>query len=172
MINVRRKGKVFERTVANMLKEWPGLEKARRGKPQTAGAIEPDVWAPWPFWVECKHGMGFSACAALAQAERDIVRADERMMTHPLLIARQTGGDMFFAVGAEAAKAVLQVEIIEGVLHDAKGYPVARLAPTKNWRTFLPSLRKTRIDGVGLVEESGHLFGWIGTLERLWRESK
>jgi hypothetical protein len=170
MVNARRKGQTFERTIANRLKSWPGLEDARRGKTQSAGAIEPDVWAPWPFWCECKHGMSFSAVSAFAQAERDAQRA--KSGNAPLVVARQTRGDVFFVVRRTDAERHLGVEIAEGVLHDAAGAVVSRIAQTKSWRTLLPALRALPVGGVGEIIEGGYLFGWFDTLERLWRSKQ
>lgn len=167
MINARRKGATFERTIANALKTWPGLEDARRGKPQTAGAIEPDVWAPWPLWCECKHGEHFTVPNALAQASRDIAKS--KTQAAPLVIARQTGGDIFFAIHLSDAIRFLGAEVAENVLHDASGAPIGPLTPTKTWRVFMKALRATKAEHVGWVEETGHLFGWLPTLERLWR---
>ena len=73
----RTKGKVWEREVANLLKEfWPD---ARRGWQSRAGDDEADV-EDTPFWVECKIGKCPNVYAAFDQA-------DEASDGRPVLIA-------------------------------------------------------------------------------------
>ena len=73
----RTKGKVWERHVANLLKEfWPD---SRRGFQSRAGDDEADV-EDTPFWVECKVGARPNAFAAFTQSE---LASDGR----PILVA-------------------------------------------------------------------------------------
>jgi hypothetical protein len=64
----RQKGAVYERHIANRLREvYP---TARRGIGQARSAFEvPDVDGV-PFWVECKHRKTVNVMAALTQADK------------------------------------------------------------------------------------------------------
>ena len=63
----RNKGKVWEREVANLFKEF--WEDARRGFQSRAGDDEADV-EDTPFWVECKVGARPNVFGAFDQAEK------------------------------------------------------------------------------------------------------
>jgi hypothetical protein len=178
VINSRNKGKVFERLVANLLKTWPGLGDARRGLTQSGGAIEPDVTAlAWPFWTELKSRRRVDVRAALAQAQRDTL-ASQGAARPTLMIGRDTGGDIFFAVPWTYAARKLFAGALGfyacqpgwGSAGDVRNHAqeiVCTLTRGTGWRNFREELAP--LTGCQmLVVEDEVAIGWVETLEHLW----
>lgn len=174
MVHSRNKGNAFERTVAKMLRESFGVPGARRGLTQTGGALEPDVYADdWPFWTECKAHLQVNVQAALRQAERDVTRRDLPNPPPILVIARETGGDVFFALKlSESEKWAptfsVEVKPTEIVLSPLN---VMGLTPHSSWRTFRKALANTHAGNL-LAVGGDTVVGWIEELETLWKNGK
>lgn len=170
MVDSRNKGKTFERLVANMLKSKFDLADARRGLTQSGGALEPDVTSEsWPFWTECKAHSQVNVQAALRQAERDVGRRGLENPPPVLVIARETGGDIFFAFRWAQRRewgSILGHEFADEVtLADGN---VLSLTRHKSWRTFRKALGAATKGHLVLVEDDA-VIGWIEELEQLWR---
>lgn len=66
----RRKGKVWERVVADLMRKVFGKDNVRRGWQSRSGKDEADVICPY-FWVECKNRKQVNVFDALEQADND-----------------------------------------------------------------------------------------------------
>ena len=69
-MNSNRKGKVFEREIAQYLREH-GYIEARRGQQYKGGADSPDVIGLTGFHIECKRTERFDLYGSLKQSKRD-----------------------------------------------------------------------------------------------------
>lgn|GEM_PF-6024618 len=170
MVDSRNKGKVFERLIANRLRDVFNIPGARRGLTQSGGALEPDVTADdgaWPFWTECKAMKQVNVQAALRQADRDAGR--KQIRSPVLVIGRETGGDIFFALRWSEREAWAEIFgcVITPGLICTPGLNVLGLTPHKSWRTFRKALAETHGGNVLLVEEDA-IVGWIEELQTLW----
>lgn len=84
MTNSIRKGKAFERLVANLLKEvWP---EAKRGLSQTRDGAEcADVEVP-KYWIECKKWKAFTQADKVAAFEQARLASFAREGKIPVVI--------------------------------------------------------------------------------------
>ena len=115
-INVRLKGKKWERAVAEKLRPLFGA-RVKRGYQTRDGREAPDVDGT-PFWVECKHGALVNLRAALAQA---ISATDGRP---PVVIAKDTGRSAVVLMRLEDWLALVEREMARLVvtgLEEASG---------------------------------------------------
>lgn len=91
----KRKGKVYERYIAELLREF--FPRAMRGIGQARAAGEvPDVKGT-PFWIEAKHRQRLNVAAAFAQARAGLADyvargGSPRDYLHPLVVARLDDG--------------------------------------------------------------------------------
>jgi len=159
MTDSRRKGKVFERTVANLLRKWDGVTDSRRGLTQSRGAIEADVVIPdLRLWLECKHRRRVNVTAALKQAERDRAETGSDALAS-MVIGRDTGGDIFFAVSPQGLATWRTFFLIPA--------PSVRVSSERRWRLDLAPVKTG--DALVVTDASTpYVVGWIDTLETLW----
>ena len=194
-INQRAKGRKFEQHVARTLRQWPDLGDMRRGLTQSRGAIEPDVIADgWPFWTECKHCRFVDVQAALRQATDDLLATVERRLlgeaigdqnslaargwAGPLVIGRDSGGDVFFAARfltlAPNAFGPNEARVLPRRARAVIGKSVFSLINIDGWRNFREALSSIHEhDRRLVVVRNGAppvVVGWLEALERLWRE--
>ena len=196
MINSRAKGISFEQRIARSLRAWPGLDDMRRGLTQSRGAIEPDIIADnWPFWTELKHKRCVDVPGALGQATNDLLATVERRLlgeaigenplayrswAGPMVIARDNGGDVFFAArhftltSNSFGPSLSRLPLSRGG-RCVIGKSVFTLISVEGWRNFRTALCSFHDHHKRLVVVRSNgappvLVGWLEALERLWLE--
>ncbi len=86
----RRKGKAFERTVANLFKEvFPGAKRTLTQQRDSGEA--PDIEAPG-WWVEAKAHKRVNIQKAFAQAVDEVARAKSSLV--PVAVTKDNGGEI------------------------------------------------------------------------------
>ena len=81
MKNSRRKGAVYEREIAQYLREH-GYTEARRGQQFRGGADSPDVMGLKGFHIEAKRTERFDLYGALEQSKRDAAESETPIVVH------------------------------------------------------------------------------------------
>lgn len=102
MKNSRRKGAVYEREIAQYLREH-GYTEARRGQQYRGGADSPDVMGLKGFHIEAKRTERFDLYGSLAQSKRDAAEGEI-----PIVVHRKNG---------EESVVVLTLDDFMGVIH-------------------------------------------------------
>lgn len=147
-----RKGKAFERWVANALREGLGLsrEECKRGVAQSrGGGVEvPDVMLPpeLPLHLECKDSEGVSPAAAMRQAVADALRAGggrfpvavvKRLRKPPEVYLRALdAGVLFASATAGIALAPLPMTVLAR-LPDGERHPLEEVLVRVTWADFV-----------------------------------
>lgn len=92
MIDVREKGKAFERWVATQLRDaFPDVHRGQQGD----GARDSDVVVPG-YWIECKHGT-HSLTAAINQALGDSLAAHPEAEDEIVMVVHRKNGEKAYA---------------------------------------------------------------------------
>lgn len=162
MINSKRKGKRFELAVVHELRAWPGLKEARRGLTQSRGALEPDVVADWPWWIECKSRSALTPALvthAMAQAERDIAKAgsDKR----PMVVFSRVG-----LAGPVKPERYAMLKQSDPDL-DISVFSLTSLKSRRNLMLALSTLPPS-----GALTEGGDVFCRLETVKELWLRAR
>jgi hypothetical protein len=117
----RTKGKVFERSIATMIRaRWPWLAERIRRSIQSRAAEESDVTGLPGFWLECQDASEPTPVEKLEQAERDVFASTTRREDCPVAITHKKR--------ARSIQATLRLHELIALSQDPK-----RKAQTKNF---------------------------------------
>ena len=96
MINSKKKGKAFERKIANDIKD-AGLDKYARRSIMSGAAFEPgDLKTKLPFYIECKHQKQMHVYKYWNQIKKDVPLGSRKK---GMVVMRKDGEDILAVLG-------------------------------------------------------------------------